>query len=574
MANATLTQAPAPPAPQLNTGPVSIFFMVWGVTWTMLLVLGMAFLYYNRAMPLVRIRGLRLTFAAVILLHLYWIVVQFGVLIFELVPPEVMFWIMGLYVPWGIALFHASNSRFLYVAEAQKRFVGKTPVVREKPSTSRDETLLGKFWRLEYERRIVVVVCVGMVLQFLLLVTMYLLSRKYHPSFGIPGTEITTADPMERLMQLYSGWEWWPSIMWQFFWAWIVAPYILFKSRGIKDTLGWRVQTIACCIAGLPATPLWLAALYLPAFAPVNRYFIPPQWICLSITFIEFFAVILPCWQVLTHKTLRRETLDAIANWESRRGGDTDGKQSFVTDSTKQESTTATWRLLSEIEKATGQSESLFTMAALDYTLKRNPEPLREFSALRDFSGENIAFLTAVADWKAGAAKSRASTDEGSVRSEEGVERRRVRFNGALQIYAEFISARLAEFQVNIGSADQKRLEGVFGPAAQILFGDAQTFDDPAVPFKMERTDNAVERGRAQYFGQVPEEFDDDIFDDAQVSIKYLVLTNTWPKFVKQGRCSMSVHSVGSQSSDGNAGNEIGRVKKYLKRMKAGTAAF
>lgn len=163
MANETL--AAAPPAPQLNTGPVSIFFMVWGVTWTMLLVLGMTFLYYNRAMPLVRVRGLRLTFAAVILLHLYWIVCQFGLLIFELVPPEVMFWIMGMYVPWGIALFHASNSRFLYVAEAQKRFVGKTPAVREKPPVKNDKSLLGKFWKLEYERRIVVVVCVGMALQ-------------------------------------------------------------------------------------------------------------------------------------------------------------------------------------------------------------------------------------------------------------------------------------------------------------------------------------------------------------------------------------------------------------------------
>ncbi|KAI6351176.1 hypothetical protein MCOR25_010093 [Pyricularia grisea] len=572
MANETL--AAAPPAPQLNTGPVSIFFMVWGVTWTMLLVLGMTFLYYNRAMPLVRVRGLRLTFAAVILLHLYWIVCQFGLLIFELVPPEVMFWIMGMYVPWGIALFHASNSRFLYVAEAQKRFVGKTPAVREKPPVNNDKSLLGKFWKLEYERRIVVVVCVGMALQFLLLVTMYLLSRKYHPSFGIPGTEVTTTNPLERIMQLYSGWEWWPSILWQFFWAWIVAPYILYKSRGIKDTLGWRVQTIACCIAGLPATPLWLAALYLPSFAAVNRYFIPPQWICLSITFIEFFAIILPCWQVLTHKTLRRETLDAIANWESRRGGDKDGKQSFATESTKQESTTSTWRLLSEIEKATGQSESLFTMTALDYMLKRNPEPLREFSALRDFSGENIAFLSAVADWKAGAAKPDAPTDKSSLQSEEGVELRRVRFNDALQIYAEFVSARHAEFQVNIGSADQKRLDGVFGPATQILLGDSQRFDDLAVPFERESIDEGVERCRAQYFGEIPDEFNDEIFDDAEVSIKYLVLTNTWPKFVKQGRYSMSVNSVGSQSSDGNTEKEIGRVKKYLRRMKVEVTAF
>jgi hypothetical protein len=42
----------------------------------------------------------------------------------------------------------------------------------------------------------------------------------------------------------------WPSIVWQFVWAWIVAPIILWQSRGIHDTHGWQRQTMACCIAG------------------------------------------------------------------------------------------------------------------------------------------------------------------------------------------------------------------------------------------------------------------------------------------------------------------------------------
>lgn len=77
---------------------------------------------------------------------------------------------------------------------------------------------------------------------------MYLVSRKYHPSFGIPGTEVT-GTPMQQRMARGKGWEWWPSIVWQFFWAWMVAPVILWKSRDIKDTQGWRLQTLACCIA-------------------------------------------------------------------------------------------------------------------------------------------------------------------------------------------------------------------------------------------------------------------------------------------------------------------------------------
>lgn len=41
----------------------------------------------------------------------------------------------------------------------------------------------------------------------------------------------------------------WPSIVWQFLWSWVFAPVVLFRARKIHDTLGWRTQTIACCIA-------------------------------------------------------------------------------------------------------------------------------------------------------------------------------------------------------------------------------------------------------------------------------------------------------------------------------------
>jgi hypothetical protein len=55
---------------------------------------------------------------------------------------------------------------------------------------------------------------------------------------------------MEVRVNCSKGWEWWLSIVWQLFWSWIYAPWILFKSRGIRDVHGWRLQTITCCIAG------------------------------------------------------------------------------------------------------------------------------------------------------------------------------------------------------------------------------------------------------------------------------------------------------------------------------------
>ena len=77
---------------------------------------------------------------------------------------------------------------------------------------------------------------------------MYIISPKWHSSWGIPGTEVT-GSPMEQKTEMGRGWEWWPTVAWQFFWAWIVAPIILWKSRHIHDTQGWRVQTIGCAVA-------------------------------------------------------------------------------------------------------------------------------------------------------------------------------------------------------------------------------------------------------------------------------------------------------------------------------------
>ena len=46
-------------------------------------------------------------------------------------------------------------------------------------------------------------------------------------------------------------------------------------------------------------------------------------------------------------------------------------------------------------------------------------------------------------------------------------------------------------------------------------------------------------KDRVQYWGDIPADFDASIFDAAEASIKYLVLTNTWPKFIKDRRGSV-----------------------------------
>ncbi len=85
--------------------------------------------------------------------------------------------------------------------------------------------------------------------QILLTVGMWVACKKYHPSFGIPGTEIQGETLEEQIVDLGRGWEWWPSVLWQFIWTWIVAPIMLWRAWGIRDTMGWRTQTVGCCLA-------------------------------------------------------------------------------------------------------------------------------------------------------------------------------------------------------------------------------------------------------------------------------------------------------------------------------------
>ncbi|KAI3400161.1 hypothetical protein diail_4393 [Diaporthe ilicicola] len=571
--------------PRLNLDAAGIFWVSWCGVWTSLVGAGCGFLWYRRDTPLLRIRGLRLTFAAIAFLHTYWMAVQMAY-IADPFPEQAEYWIMGIYLPFGIALFQASNTQFLHVARQQRRrFVRKS----YQYGNTKPMTLLGRLRLLNHTQKMIAMISAGMVLQLTLTLIMYLLSRKFHPSFGVPGTEVG-GSPWDVNHQQGRGWEWWPSIIWQFFWSWIVAPIVLWRARRIHDTLGWRTQTLACCLAGLPATPMWLIALYVPGMTRVNRYWIPAQWIAISIMFLEIFSVFLPCWQVWRQQSLRQETIDTIAAWEAKHnnnnnnngeGSSTLGAGSILGGSPSRK----TSKTISSLEKgSTTESvgtaysgESLLSMGALEYVLEHNPDPLRQFSALKDFSGENVAFLTAVSEWK------------NQYRSVGKDEAAREAYNKALNIYTEFIGPKDAEFPINISFQVKVGLEAMFEKAARVLYGN-RGLASPATPFGPgadwprevgPRPSHASERpiigsrsnsnadvelramtARVAYWGEIPPAFDATVFDKAQTSIKYLVLTNTWPKFVRARR--ESGISLTSSNSEGKRGSLVSRVSKIL----------
>jgi hypothetical protein len=150
--------------PEPNLDGLGIFWIVWTFIWTFIVISGMVFLWRRRDMPMLRIRDLPLTFVAITMLHLYWGAVQTGYVYFPLFTPEGEFWIMSLYFPIGIALFHASNSRFLHVAKQQKELFASDEKAYNRPRARRD-SLLGKFQALDYTKKILVTIGLGMIVQ-------------------------------------------------------------------------------------------------------------------------------------------------------------------------------------------------------------------------------------------------------------------------------------------------------------------------------------------------------------------------------------------------------------------------
>ena len=318
----------------------------------------------------------------------------------------------------------------------------------------------------------------------------------------------------------------------------------------------------------LLGTPMWLAALYSKSMDTPDKYWIPPMWFTPGIAVMQASTIFVPCYQILRTRRLKKETLDIIAEWEK-----TKDKSSGSIDSASSRNATV-------VSTTSSRRGEMYTMNALETALVKNSTPLLLFAALKDFSGENISFLNHVRDWKAAWNPAPARKPTG-VRL-EGEALRRHLFSLAVEIYSSFVSMRTSNFPVNLSSADQKELEAVFDSAAALIAGPGQ--ENSATPFDIESissvgdksgtvvamssisdsnsTDAFIERSsnhlsmikRLNFHDlearlpadiEVPISFSSSIFDNAEKSIKYMVLTNTWPKFVQAGYANVNLERRG-----------------------------
>ena len=275
-------------------------------------------------------------------------------------------------------------------------------------------------------------------------------------------------------------------------------------------------------------------------------------------------SVFFPIFEAYRSRAQLRSTLAAVKKWEEKRKS---GESSTgYSGSTQNDSFYGEHKPDSTTTSVSSRRREMYTMAALDKALAVNPTPLLHFAATKEFTGENIVFLMQVRDWRA--AWNRAIRDFGTV---TGQVKYRL-FNIAVEIYATSVSTKTADFPVNVESKIRSSLEAMFGPAVIGMKHLEENIVDPFnhhsfgsigleppkppqskldYDFTEPRIDSNHTASESQEnfipsvkgdldvipeapesAADIPSSFDEYVFAEAEASVKYMVITNTWPKFV------------------------------------------
>jgi hypothetical protein len=193
----------------------------------------------------------------------------------------------------------------------------------------------------------------------------------------------------------------------------------------------------------------------------------------------------------------------------------------------------------SSIPIYTKEIKSKTSMQSLEFTIQHSIEPLIAWAAAREFTAENCIFLREVRNFK---------KKWGSLRIVTTAQRRQM-FNEASLLFYTLINPFTAEAPINIEYKIFKTLQNMFADVEYDPYMPrSQTPEDSKSPIARENVvcpwedtlnrpasidSNLTSSSTSSTRSIVPSEFTEEIFDAAFDSIKYLVFTNTWPRYVE-----------------------------------------
>jgi hypothetical protein len=542
----------------VNWDDLGKFYAAAIISWTVVLYAGTAFLIYNRKLAFIKIRNLPLATAAITFLHVYLVKIVLAYTTNGHFPCAAEFWIMSIYLPFGIALFQANLAQLESISDQQQDLVLSRNFHNEK---QQDLTLPRRIWyqwmSLRSVQRTYVCIGLGMLVQLVITAILYATTPTLQGDWSSYGKVSHAKGQVLCRKSL----QWIPSAFWQLAWSWLYGPYLLFRVRKIHDVHYWRLAIILSVISGLPGTPLWLAAVFSTGFKKVNPWWVPPMWLAPGIFVMQFTTIFFPIYEIFRSRYQMRATLAILESWEDKR-------------QLRDESQPASSRGSNNFASSTSSRE-IYTMSALEKALNVHPDQLLQFAATRDFTAENILFLMEVRDWR-----KLWETAPGPVEKIPGHIRARL-FQSAVHIYASRVHEKSAEFPINIESKIRQDLDAVFEgavPPSKLAeepdsgFQNATSWFKSPPTVKTFRSEDSADSSETRIVGtvllpkeepqsifpphpgvaplgeyrtQISSAFNEHVFDAAEDSIKYLVLTNTWQKFVKEHSLSRTVSTEG-----------------------------
>ncbi|KAL9599642.1 MAG: hypothetical protein Q9219_003726 [cf. Caloplaca sp. 3 TL-2023] len=462
---------------------------------------------------------------------------------------------MSIYLPIGIGLFQASNQQLLRISRGQQALLIQDTFKPLPSGKNRREYYWDAFviWARSAKERDALegFLAAGMVVQFVGSLFIFLISRQFN-SYGIVSSP-TSPGLCRR------GWEWAPSIIWQAVWNYIAGPFLLYKIRMIDDIYHWRLQTSIAIIAGLPGTPLWLAAIYSDKLNAVNKYWIPAMWLIvpgiMTMQIVNLCGPLIQCYGLFKRG---KETQAVLAAYDNKHTEPLTA--SLTTTSLKTRSTNSTRATMDSLEKCLDNGP--------DY------DDFLIWCSKKTLNGENVIFCNRTLKFKREWINALAPPNQGLDHA------RLIMYRIALDIYVKLVDDDTSETQINIEDHIKRRLRAIFAADARMLASSSlsrrpSTIRAAATPWDEEPSDyfsrlagdehplrpltqvSSMDKGSStteliaeldeptdscggemSAIVAVPESFGEDCFDAALASVKHMLWQEPWQRYLREKRGS------------------------------------
>ena len=296
---------------------------------------------------------------------------------------------------------------------------------------------------------------------------------------------------------------------------------------------------------------------------------------------MEIVTLGFPIYQIFKHKRAvheMRRTLDEFS------GKSLESADKAIISGSANSQTLAHVSLPSTIASKRG---GMYSMESLDQCLTNNSKGLQTYASCMELNGENIVFLTRVLSFQ----KTCTAAFQSSCRVSADFHRaRKAMFRIGLGIFLSLVHVRTANYPINIESVIYARLDSIFGYAAELVaskrrsrrasistatssditpwdeptaepddrgngsfpmhaIGGNATLRPPQPALRRRISDNDSREHIVQATGssnddddpaslnslneiRIPADFDEKVFDAAFKSVRYMVWTETWQRYM------------------------------------------